>query len=89
MNGSGQSQGPEGTGGAEELVVRLVIAPSLHAYFADGVRHGQDSVSPEDELVYFLTMLHNDTIYPIASARRGDREIRLTYQPRAFADPIF
>ncbi len=73
---------------AEKMVVSLCIDSSLLDYF---VTAGGDGVkgTAEDSLVNFLASFLDDTSYPLAARRTGDREILLSYQLKAFSDPIF
>jgi len=64
--------------------ITLQINKSLLAYFRD---HTEGD--PLQELTLFLANVLNDTAYPIEAHQLETGEIKLSYQPRAFADPIF
>jgi hypothetical protein len=42
-----------------------------------------------EELTLFLAMVLNDTRYPLSSSMTDKEEIRLSFRPKAYADPIF
>jgi len=62
----------------------LQIDKSLLTYFRDHIEG-----DPLQELALFLANVLNDTAYPIEAHQLKTGEIKLSYQPRAFADPIF
>lgn len=74
---------------SETIEIKIVIDPSLVKFFEDGMSKRHIDFSTAEEVTEFLTMVLNDTIYPIASSKSSDQEIHLNYRPRAFADPIF
>jgi len=74
---------------SEQVTVRVVIDEPLVKYFEEGMARSHVECSAEEELTEFLAMILNDTMYPMSSRRVGEREIHLTYRPKAYADPIF
>jgi hypothetical protein len=42
-----------------------------------------------EKLTRFLSMVLNDTMYPLSSSMTGKEKIRLSFRPKAYADPIF
>jgi hypothetical protein len=74
---------------ASPAQILLIIDPTLHDYFRDGMQRDRIEGDPHAELVAFLAGVLNDTAYPIEAHLTETGEIRLSYQPRAFADPIF
>ena len=69
--------------------IELVIDSSLLDYFREGMQRDRIEGDPLQELNAFLADVLNDTAYPIEAHLTEAGEIRLSYQPRAFADPIF
>lgn len=67
----------------------LSIDASLLDYFRSGMLRNRLAGQPLAELTRFLADVLNDTTYPIEAHLLDTGEIRLSYQPRAFADPIF
>ncbi len=67
----------------------LQIDSSLYDYFRDGMQRDQIAGEPLQELALFLADVLNDTAYPIEAHLLKSGAIKLSYQPRAFADPIF
>lgn len=72
---------------AEKLTINLSIDTSLVNYFMKAGHQDEEHVA--SCLVDFLASFLNDTRYPLAAQRTGEKEIELTYRLRAFADPIF
>ena len=71
------------------LRLTLQIDKSLLDYFRDGMQRDRLEGDPALELTLFLASLLNNTAYPIEAHHLETGEIKLSYQPRAFADPIF
>ena len=67
----------------------LQIDASLINYFRDGMQRDRIEGDPLQELTLFLANVLNDTAYPIEAHHLESGAIKLSYQPRAFADPIF
>ncbi len=74
---------------SENIEIRIVIDPSLADYFAEGLRKRHIDLSAAEEMTEFLARILNDSLYPMTSNITGRQEIRLCYQPKSFADPIF
>jgi hypothetical protein len=74
---------------SKSIDIKIVIDPSLAKYFEEGMSEKHIDFSTAEEITTFLTMVLNDSLYPVASSKTGEQEIHLTYRPRAFADPIF
>jgi hypothetical protein len=74
---------------SENIKIRIVIDPSLARYFEEGMNRRHIDCSTAEEITEFLTMVLNDTLYPIASSKNCEQEIHLSYRPKSFADPIF
>jgi hypothetical protein len=74
---------------SENIEIRIVTDPSLVRYFEEGMNRGRIDRSTAEEITEFLTMVLNDTLYPIASSKKCAQEIHLSYRPKSFADPIF
>jgi hypothetical protein len=74
---------------SESIEIKILIAANLFEYFAEGIQKRHIEYSTTEEITRFLAMILNDSMYPIAVTKTGDREIQLSYRPRAFADPIF
>lgn len=72
---------------SEPLEFKLTIDASLVDYFLNVGHESQDQVA--DSLIDFLASFLNDTRYPLAARRVGEREIVLKHRSKAFADPIF
>lgn len=70
-----------------KMIISLCVDSSLSEYFA-AAGHASD-VDAKDSLVAFMASFLNDTRYPLAACRTGEREILLSYRLKAFADPIF
>ena len=73
----------------ENIEIRIVIDPSLVNYFEEGMSKRHIDCSAAQEITEFLTVVLNDTMYPITSSKKSEQEIHLNYRPKSFADPIF
>lgn len=71
----------------EQIVINLSIDSSLVQYFIEAGHEDEEHVA--SCLVNFLASFLNDTRYPLAARRTGERDILLKYRLKAFADPIF
>ncbi|MCK4536927.1 MAG: hypothetical protein KAT93_07935 [Desulfuromonadales bacterium] len=69
--------------------IKILVDQTLHNYFKEGMLRDHIDGDPQQELIAFLADVLNDTSYPIEAHLTTTGEIRLSYQPRAFADPIF
>jgi hypothetical protein len=74
---------------SEKIEISIVIDPSLVRYFEEGMNERHIGCSVTEEITEFLTVVLNDTLYPIASSKNCDQEVHLSYRPKSFADPIF
>ncbi|SHI78632.1 hypothetical protein SAMN02745165_00873 [Malonomonas rubra DSM 5091] len=72
---------------SEKFTITLAIDSSLVKYFIEAGHEDEEHVA--GCLIDFVADFLNDTRYPLAAKRTGEREILLKYQLRAFADPIF
>lgn len=53
----------------ENIEIRIVIDPSLVNYFEEGMGKRHIDCSAAEEITEFLTVVLNDTMYPITSSK--------------------
>jgi len=74
---------------AEGIEITIVVDAPLVQYFEEGIRKDHVDATTGQLLSEFLANLLGETNYPMSARLKNEREIHLSYRPKAFADPIF
>jgi hypothetical protein len=69
--------------------IRMVIDDSLLKHIQEKLKEQQVDDNPEDVITSFLEAILNNSDYPLAAKKTGEKEIKVSYHLHSFSTTFF
>ncbi|MBF0445268.1 MAG: hypothetical protein HQL68_06735 [Magnetococcales bacterium] len=69
--------------------ISVVIDDSLLKHIHEKLKEQHTDDNPEDVITSFLEIILNNSDYPLAAKKTGEKEIKISYNLHSFSMPFF